>query len=45
MFWHGSNFGFSLTDFVNLMMSKTMIVGTTAIFYNFHCGFSGGNFV
>lgn len=45
MFWHGNNFGFSLTDFCNLMMSKTMIVGTVAIFYNIHAGFSGGYFI
>ena len=44
-FWHGNNFGFSLTDFCNLMMAKTMIVGTVAIFYNFNAGFSGGYFV
>ena len=45
MFWHGNNFGQSLSDFVNIMLAKTMITGTTAIFYNFHCGFSVGNFV
>lgn len=27
------------------MMAKTMIVGTVAIFYNMHAGFSGGYFV
>jgi len=45
MFWHGTNFGFSLTDMTNLMMSKAMITGTAGIFYNIHTGFSGGYFV
>lgn len=45
MFWHGSNFGYSLTDFCNLMFAKTMLVGTVAIFYNFGTGFSAGYFV
>ena len=45
MFWHGNNFGTSLLDFCLLMMAKTMIVGTVAIFYNAHTGFSGGYFV
>ena len=45
MFWHGNNFGKNLAEFVNIMLAKTMITGTTAIFYNFHAGFSAGNFV
>ena len=45
MFWHGNNFGFTLTDFINLMMSKTMIVGTVGIFFNAEAGFSGNYFV
>ena len=45
LFWHGNNFGTSLQDFCLLMMSKTMIVGTVAIFYNIYTGFSGGYFV
>ena len=45
MFWHGNNFGTSLHDFCLLMVSKTMIVGTVAIFYNIFTGFSGGYFV
>ena len=45
LFWHGCNFGFSLTDFCNLMLSKTMVVGTVGIFYNFQTGFSAGYFV
>ena len=45
MFWHGTNFGFALSDFCNLMLAKTMIVGTSAIFYNMNAAFSGGYFV
>ena len=45
LFWHGSNFGFSLTDFCNLMLAKTMVLGTVAIFYNAQTGFSAGYFV
>lgn len=45
LFWHGCTFGFSLTDFCNLMFAKTMVVGTVGIFYNSEAGWSAGNFV
>ena len=45
MFWHGNNFGTNLHDFCLLMVAKTMILGTLAIFYNIYTGFSGGYFV
>ena len=45
LFWHGCTFGFSLTDFCNLMFAKTMVIGTVGIFYNSNSGWSAGYFV
>ena len=41
LFWHGTTFGFALTDFCNLMFAKTMVIGTVGIFYNSAAGWSG----
>ena len=45
LLWHGTTFGFALTDFCNMMFYKTMVMGTVGIFYNSAAGWSGGFFV
>ena len=45
LFWHGSNFGYNICNFICLIMSKAIITGATKVFFNFSAAFSASDFV
>jgi len=38
LFWHGSNFGFNLVNFMCCIISKAIVTGTSKLAYNIYAG-------
>ena len=45
LFWHGSNFGYNLVNFICLIVSKAIITGTAKLFFNMTAAFSAMDFI
>ena len=45
LFWHGSSFGYNMTNFICLIISKSIISGATKLVFNLFTGFSASDFV
>jgi len=45
LFWHGSNFGYSICNFICLIMAKATITGATKLVFNLNAGASASDFV
>lgn len=45
MLWHGSSYGYNLTNHICLIMSKAILSSASKIFFNIFTGFSAQDFV
>lgn len=45
LFWHGSQFGFNIVNFICLIIQKSIITGATKLFFNIYAGFSASDFI
>ena len=45
MFWHGANFGYTLVNFMNIIITKSIVTGTAKMWYNCWAGFSAMDFI
>ena len=45
LFWHGSNFGFLITQFMCMILSKAIMSGATKLYFNIYAAFSASDFV
>ena len=45
LFWHGTSFGYNISNFICLIISKAVITGATKLVLNLRAGFSASDFV
>ena len=45
LFWHGSNFGYNLTSFMCLTLSKAIITGASKLYFNMFTAYSACDFI
>lgn len=45
LFWHGSNFGFNLVNFMCLIISKAIVTGTAKLAHNIFACYSAMDFI
>lgn len=45
LFWHGCSFGYNITNFICLILSKAVITGATKLLFNCSAAFSASDFV
>ena len=45
LFWHGSNFGYNITNFICLIISKAIVTGTAKLAYNCFAAYSAMDFI
>ena len=45
LFWHGSNFGYNMTNFMCLILTKSIVTGAAKLFFNIHAAYSAMDFI
>ena len=45
LFWHGANFGFMITQFMCMILSKAILSSSCKLYYNIQAAYSASDFV